>query len=55
MIGEEGMVLTFPKRDWRFRLDVRGKFFTESGEVLAQAARGGGRVTVPGGVVCTWH
>ena len=26
-----------------------------SGGELVQAARGGGRVTVPGGVVCTWH
>jgi len=41
------MVLTFPKREWRFRLDVRGKFFTESGEVLAQAAQRGCGCHVP--------
>jgi len=29
----------FKLKEGRFRLDVRGKFFTESGEVLAQLPR----------------
>ena len=35
----------------RFRLDIRKKFLLQkSAEALAQAAQGGGAVTVPGGV-----
>ena len=36
-------------KEGRFRLDVRGNFFTESGEVLEQAAQRGG-CPIPGGV-----
>ena len=34
----------------RFGLDVRKHFFSEGGKAVAQAAQGGGVVTVPGGV-----
>ena len=33
-----------------FRLDIRESFYNKSGEALAQAAQGGGGVTIPGGV-----
>jgi len=37
----------------RFGLDIRKHFFSVSGDALAQAARRGGGVTVPGGVQAT--
>ena len=37
-------------KEVRFRLDVRGKFFTESGEVLEQAAQKGYECCIPGSV-----
>ena len=40
----------FKLKEGRFRLDVRGKFFTESGEVLKQAAQRGSGCSIPGGV-----
>ena len=40
----------FKLREGRIRLDVRGKFFTESGEVLEQAAQRGCGCPVSGGV-----
>lgn len=39
----------------RFSLDVQTKILKESGEALAQAAQGGGGVTVPGGVQEMWR
>lgn len=38
----------FKVKEDRFRLDVKGKFFTESGEVLEQVAQRG--CPIPGGV-----
>ena len=42
----------FKLKERRFRWDVRGKFslFTESAEVLEQAAQGGCGCPIPGGV-----
>jgi len=40
----------FKLKEGRLRLDVRGKFFTESSEVLKQAAQKGYGCSVPGGV-----
>ncbi len=40
----------FKLKEGRFRLDVRGKFFTKSGEVLEQAAQRGCGCPIPGGV-----
>ena len=40
----------FKLNEGRFRLDVRGKFFTESGEVLEQVAQRDCGCPVPGGV-----
>ena len=40
----------FKLKEGRFRLDVRGKFFTMSGEVLERAARRSCGCPVPGGV-----
>jgi len=40
----------FKLKEGRFRLDVRGKFFTESSEVLEQAAQRGCGCPIPGGV-----
>ena len=40
----------FKLKEGRFRLDVRGKFFTESGEVLEQAAQKGYECCIPGSV-----
>jgi len=34
----------------KFRLDVRKNLFSKSGAALAQAAQGGGALTIPGGV-----
>ena len=34
----------------KFRLDVRKNLFSKSGDALAQAAQGGGALTIPGGV-----
>ena len=39
----------------RVRLDTRKIFFSQSVEALAQAAQGGGGVTVPGGVQEMWR
>ena len=36
-------------KEGRFRLDVRGKFFTESGEMLEQVAQRDCECPVPGG------
>jgi len=39
-----------------FRLNIKKKFVLhKSGEALKQAARGGGGVTVPGGVQGMWR
>ena len=39
-----------------FRLNIKKKFvLVKSGEALEQAARGGGGVTVPGGVQGMWR
>ena len=40
----------FKLKEGRFRLDVRGKLFIESGEVLAQAAQRGCGCPIPRGV-----
>jgi len=40
----------FKLKEGRFKLVVRGKLFTKSGEVLEQAAQRGCRSPVPGGV-----
>ena len=37
-------------RKGRFRLDVRRYLYSKSGEAEAQAAQGGGGITVPAGV-----
>ena len=38
----------FKLQQGRFRLDIREKCFTESGQRVEQAAQGGGGVTIPG-------
>ena len=38
----------FMLMEGKFRLDVRGKFFTESGDVLEQAAQRGCGCSIPG-------
>ena len=40
----------FKLKEGRFGFDIRGKFFTLSGEVLEQAAQRGCGCSVPGGV-----
>ena len=40
----------FELKEGRFRLDIRGKFFTMSGEVLEQTAQRGCGCPIPGGV-----
>ena len=40
----------FKLKEGRFRLDIRGKFFTKSGEALQQAAQRGCGCPIPGGV-----
>jgi len=40
----------FKLEEGRFRLDVRGKFFTEGGEVVKEAAQRGCGCPIPGGI-----
>ena len=37
-------------RQERFRLDIRKKFFTQSGDTLEQVAQGGCGCPIPGGI-----